>query len=432
MTRAARRGLSAVVLVLAVLTVVTTPPASAVQPRGTIDVLGSPAGGLVRVAGWAYDPDVPEGSISIHVYVTGPDGQQEGHNLGPTTGVRPDGTRRGFDATLETRFSGDVTVDVWAINAVGDDPHTRLTSRVVSVATPHPTGTLTSVESPAHRTVRVRGTAQDASDLTRPVTVHAYVGGGWDTPGVEGPFVGNAEPGGGFDFTFQTVTKAGDQEVFVYAVNHGTGWDQLLGTRRTNVVLDTTPPVAPRITGAPPSPAGSGPVQVSFAGDEPGVRFECNWNRAGWQACASPASRTLDQGVHRFEVRAIDPVGLVGPTTELRFEVVPGAAPPPVVDPVIGLPVAPAEAVVAATAVRRKSRLRVRVQPASAAVDYAFVVQRQVRRKGRKVWKQVKRSTTRGPAESRVLDLRRGRYRVVLPAQHGVAEAVSRVVRLRR
>jgi hypothetical protein len=44
----------------------------------------------------------------------------------------------------------------------------------------------------------------------------------------------------------------------------------------------------------------------------------------------------------------------------------------------------------------------------------------------------VKRSATRGAREERVLDLRRGRYRVVVPAQHGLAGATSGIARLRR
>lgn len=78
--------------------------------------------------------------------------------------------------------------------------------------------------------------------------------------------------------------------------------------------------------------------------------------------------------------------------------------------------------------VRNGSRIVVDVGPDRANGGYRFIVKRKVGPR----WRQVRTSRTTGPRDRRVLDLRAGRYRVVVPPQAGFAGGVSRIVRLRR
>ena len=79
-------------------------------------------------------------------------------------------------------------------------------------------------------------------------------------------------------------------------------------------------------------------------------------------------------------------------------------------------------------AVKHKALLLVDVAPDSSSHDYAFKVQARTA----KGWRTVARSTTRGTADRRRVDLPRGRYRVVVPTQHDVLASRSPSVRLRR
>ncbi|WP_110180534.1 hypothetical protein [Nocardioides solisilvae] len=298
------------------------------------------------------------------------------------------------------------------------------------------------VTSPGHLQVRATGQVKDPDDGTRPVDLNVFV---HDDEGTQ-LFQLTAGPDGFFDTTV-TVRKGGPVRVDIWAIDQLPGgavhyqadgtspyaWDPVSGLS-LSVFVDTAPPVT-TITSGP-----SGPVQVepgttravpfTFTATE-AATFTCSLDAVGttsrdWQPCASPHQVSVGVGAWEFRVRARDAVGNQGAEAVQGFTVVPAQAVPVEVDPV------PGQVAVQVGAVRRKSRLRVAVAPASAAVDYALVVERQVRKRGRKTWKQVTRSTTRGADESRVLDLRRGRYRVLVPAQHGLAAARSKVVRLRR
>ena len=62
---------------------------------------------------------------------------------------------------------------------------------------------------------------------------------------------------------------------------------------------------------------------------------------------------------------------------------------------------------------KKKSRLRIDVDPDSAADNYRVTIQRKVGQR----WRKVQGVRTRGDRDVVVVDLRRGKYRVVLPAQ---------------
>ncbi len=78
--------------------------------------------------------------------------------------------------------------------------------------------------------------------------------------------------------------------------------------------------------------------------------------------------------------------------------------------------------------VKNGSRLRVDVDPNRAAADYRFAVHR----KAGRAWRPMASSATRGVADVRVLDLPRGTYRVLVPAQRGHTGTTSAPVRVLR
>ena len=79
-------------------------------------------------------------------------------------------------------------------------------------------------------------------------------------------------------------------------------------------------------------------------------------------------------------------------------------------------------------AVKRKSVLRVTVNPSSSNTNYKFKVQRKARAK----WKRVLVTYTKGSKDSRKLNLWRGKYRVKVPVQNGLTGSASNPIRLRR
>lgn len=82
------------------------------------------------------------------------------------------------------------------------------------------------------------------------------------------------------------------------------------GTSTSSRVNFTTPPMPPE-TALFKKPAGlvtMRTVEMGFNSSIDGVTFECSTDDAAWTACVSPLQLTnLTDGVHTFEVRAIDP-----------------------------------------------------------------------------------------------------------------------------
>lgn len=95
-------------------------------PRGFFD--GASGGvGTVNVRGWAIDEDVLASPIGIHVYVGGPSGTGEGHDIGLANVRRDDvaaavpgaGPYHGFDTTFNTNKRGAQDVYVYALDNMG-------------------------------------------------------------------------------------------------------------------------------------------------------------------------------------------------------------------------------------------------------------------------------------------------------------------------
>jgi hypothetical protein len=97
------------------------------DPIGFLDLAGSPAPGQVRVKGWAFDPNLPTGQVSIRLVVGGKAGEPRTstYELGPVaTRSRRDvakqfpeaGPLHGFDVSLPIVKSGKQRICVYALD----------------------------------------------------------------------------------------------------------------------------------------------------------------------------------------------------------------------------------------------------------------------------------------------------------------------------
>ena len=77
---------------------------------------------------------------------------------------------------------------------------------------------------------------------------------------------------------------------------------------------DTTPPET-KITKGAPNKLDEHKVKFKFSSSEPDSTFECKLDTKAYKPCTSPKTvKQLDQGKHKFKVRAIDAAGNVDPS----------------------------------------------------------------------------------------------------------------------
>jgi Domain of unknown function (DUF1906) len=116
------------------------------NPRGSFDVVSSPAPGQVQISGWAFDPNAPTTPVSIAAYLGGKidEGGASGYELGPiATQERSDllalfpraGASHGFDSSFPVVGSGRQRLCVYALN-VGPGADKLLGCRTVGVPVP--------------------------------------------------------------------------------------------------------------------------------------------------------------------------------------------------------------------------------------------------------------------------------------------------------
>lgn len=220
------------------------------NPFGSLDSVTSPGAGLVRVGGWAADPDLKSGPLTVHVYAN-----DKMVGAATANGSRPDvprvfpgyGANLGFDATFAAQSAGSVRVCVYVINVGTGDSNTQLGCVTVNVANPNPFGSLDEVAATAPGTVKVRGWAADPNDKNGPLVVHIYGGSpfaGKLTANKSRPDVAAAYPGYGSNLGFSgTVypTVSGTVKVCAYGINVGTGWDNTQLGCKTITIADPNP-----------------------------------------------------------------------------------------------------------------------------------------------------------------------------------------------
>ncbi|HEY8810497.1 MAG TPA: DUF1906 domain-containing protein [Solirubrobacterales bacterium] len=116
------------------------------NPRGSFDVVSSPAPGQVQISGWAFDPNAPTTPVSIAAYLGGKidEGGASGYELGPiATQERSDllalfpraGASHGFDSSFPVVGSGRQRLCVYALN-IGLGTDKLLGCRTVGVPVP--------------------------------------------------------------------------------------------------------------------------------------------------------------------------------------------------------------------------------------------------------------------------------------------------------
>ena len=212
-------------------------------PEGSLDLCnGGP--GTVRVAGWAKDPDT-SAAIQVHVYIGGEAGTSgaEGHVITANTN-RSDVGAHAFDTTISTNKTGSQEVHVYAIDSASGT-NTQIGSATVNITSANPTGVV-DVVSGKCGAVSVRGWAFDPSDTSKQIDIHVYVGADSTAGGGEGHAITanklredvhkvyGCGKKHGFDAAIETK-KTGKQTVYIYAINIGSGSNQLIGKKTVNI-----------------------------------------------------------------------------------------------------------------------------------------------------------------------------------------------------
>ena len=205
-------------------------------PEGSLDLCTGGAG-TVRVAGWAKDPDT-SAAIQVHVYIGG-----EGHVITANMN-RSDVGAHAYDTVINTNKTGSQQVDVYAIDSAGG-VNNKIGSVTVNITSPNPVSCLDKVKG-GTGSVYVKGWTFDPSDMTQYCDVHVYIGADSTAAGGEGHAIkanvlredvhevykcGNHH---GFEATIETK-KTGEQTVYVYAINIGSGSNQLIGKKTVNI-----------------------------------------------------------------------------------------------------------------------------------------------------------------------------------------------------
>jgi hypothetical protein len=193
------------------------------RPLGRVEHLDA-GPGLVRVIGWALDPD-SRGSVPIHVYAGD---TRLASSL--ASGSRPEvdaffnhGAAHGFDILAEIG-GGPQLIRTYALDIAGGDTNALIDERWIGVPFGPPYGYLDLVEPAPAGGVHVAGWAIDP-DTFGPVDVHVYadnrfIGGGradGDRPDVGAvSFYG---PRHGYDLV--VPLSAGFHVIQVFAINRG-------------------------------------------------------------------------------------------------------------------------------------------------------------------------------------------------------------------
>ncbi|WP_240719820.1 lysozyme [Pseudarthrobacter sp. NamB4] len=162
--------------------------APAAAPIGSFDdasLIKTSTTAALSVRGWALDRGDSARSISVHVYVTSPDGSTKGYPFSASQ-VRADVNsalgvtgNHGFAAAVPITAPGQYKVCAYAIALSPLAPNPLLSCRTVDVgAVTPPTGSLDSVavnKTSSSVSLSVTGWALDKADTSRSIDVHVYV-----------------------------------------------------------------------------------------------------------------------------------------------------------------------------------------------------------------------------------------------------------------
>ena len=192
--------------------------------------------GVIRVSGWAYDPDTTA-SIPVHVYVNGVGtaftADTPRADVGAATGAGPN---HGFDISLPVQGTGEQNVCVYAIDA-GPGANVLMGCDTLQPPGGSPRGVLEQTVVTGG-TIAVSGWALDPDTISA-TTVHIYVDSASTAYTANAPRadVGAVFPGYGPEHGFsETITAdPGAHNICVYAINVGVGDNILLGCKNVTV-----------------------------------------------------------------------------------------------------------------------------------------------------------------------------------------------------
>lgn len=233
----------------------SSPVSSSHDPIGAVDEIITPSGGTLRVKGWAYDDDDLSGCIAVHVYVGGPAGKGHCYEI-IADGPSPDLNQNGIPGSH--RFVNDIKVSergtqdiyIYAIN-IGGGNSQLIKSATVNILSFDPVGAVDEISSPKVGVLRVKGWAYDEDDFSKAVSVYVYVGGPANggqageghcyviTADGDSPDLNkNGIPGKHRFATDIAVSETGNQSVYLYAINIGSGsGNPMFGKGTVNIAI---------------------------------------------------------------------------------------------------------------------------------------------------------------------------------------------------
>lgn len=152
------------------------------SPLGHIDGIESTYEG-VKISGWAFDIDIPNDPIEVHIYVGGAADSGQAKNVFKLTadGSRADvpkkylgvGENHGFEGLLD--ITETETLYVYLYN-VGLGENILIGTPTVMGKSHNPVGSIDNISSTCEG-VKISGWAIDGDALTESVDIHIYVGG---------------------------------------------------------------------------------------------------------------------------------------------------------------------------------------------------------------------------------------------------------------
>ena len=215
------------------------------SPLGHIDGIESTYEG-VKISGWAFDIDIPNDPIEVHIYVGGAADSGQAKNVFKLTadGSRADvpkkypdvGENHGFEGLLD--ITGTETLYVYLYN-VGLGENILIGTPTVTGKSHNPVGSIDNISSTCEG-VKISGWAIDGDALTESVDIHIYVGGAADSGQAKNVYQIKADifrqdledkfviAGGKHGYS-AILDIPGTEDIYIYLINKGSGANTLLG-----------------------------------------------------------------------------------------------------------------------------------------------------------------------------------------------------------
>ena len=215
------------------------------SPLGHIDGIESTYEG-VKISGWAFDIDIPNDPIEVHIYVGGAADSGQAKNVFKLTadGSRADvpkkylgvGENHGFEGLLD--ITETETLYVYLYN-VGLGENILIGTPTVMGKSHNPVGSIDNISSTCEG-VKISGWAIDGDALTESVDIHIYVGGAADSGQAKNVYQIKADifrqdledkfviAGGKHGYS-AILDIPGTEDIYIYLINKGSGANTLLG-----------------------------------------------------------------------------------------------------------------------------------------------------------------------------------------------------------